>query len=256
MIYFLSDAHLGSRLIENPQEHQKLLITCLRSMSRDAEQVFLLGDIFDFWCEFFYGRAGKPHGFDDVLEALRELSARCPVHFFIGNHDLWTFGWLARQTGMQVHYEPLDITLHGKRCFLAHGDGLVHNDRKFMFIRGLFHNPLAQFLFRLVPPALGNRLGYSWAASSRRKHLKEPNTYLGENVEEQMIFAKEHEKQTHFDYYIFGHRHLEMHLLLASGAQVCVIGDFCDHTQYATLDENGTFTFMEFAPDEIKTNRM
>jgi len=247
MIYFLSDAHLGSRLIDNPLEHQQRLIGCLRRMSRDAEQVFLLGDIFDFWCEFFYGRAGKPQGFDQVLDAMRELTGHCPVHFFIGNHDIWTFGWLAKQTGMIVHKEPMDITLKGKRCFLAHGDGLVKKDRKFLFIRGLFHNPLAQFLFRLVPPSLGNHIGYNWAASSRRKHLQVPNVYLGENEEEQMIFAKQNEKKDHFDYYIFGHRHLEMDLLLTTGAQVFVLGDFCDHNAYARMDDNGTFYFEEYS---------
>ena len=247
MIYFLSDAHLGSRLIDKPEEHQQRLIACLRSMSRDAEQIFLLGDIFDFWCEFRYGRAGKPKGFDAVLQELRTLTSHCPVHFFIGNHDIWTFGWLAEQTGMIVHKEPLDITLHGKRCFLAHGDGLTRTDRKFLFIRGLFHNPLAQQLFRLVPPGLGNQIGYSWAASSRRKHLQVPNQYLGENVEEQMVFAKQHEETDHFDYYIFGHRHLEMSLLLKTGAQVCCIGDFCDHSQYARMDAEGRFYFEEYA---------
>lgn len=246
MIYFLSDAHLGSLLITNPQEHQQRLIDCLRSMSRDAEQVFLLGDIFDFWCEFFYGRAGKPKGFDAVLDAIRELTTHCPVHFFIGNHDIWTFGWLAKQTGVIVHKQPLDITLHGKRCFLAHGDGLTKKDRKFLFIRGLFHNPLAQFLFRLVPPRLGNYVGYNWAKASRQEDLDTPNIYRGENEEEQMIFAKQHEEKDHFDYYIFGHRHLEMSLLLKTGAQVCVIGDFCDHNQYAALDEQGVLHFEEY----------
>ena len=245
MIYFLSDAPLGSRLIADPQQHQQLLIRCLQSMQADAEQVFLLGDIFDFWCEFFYGRAGKPHGFDDVLQALRELTAHCPVHFFIGNHDIWTFGWLAQQTGMQIHKQPLDITLHGKRCFLAHGDGLASSDRRFLFIRALFHNPLAQFLFRLVPPALGNHIGYSWAQSSRRKHLAVPNLYMGENNEEQIIFAKHHEQTTHYDYYIFGHRHLEMNVLLATRAQVIVLGDFCDHQQYGAIDSDGHFSFLQ-----------
>ena len=85
MIYFLSDAHLGSRLISNPEEHQRRLVNCLREMSTDAEQIFLLGDIFDFWCEFFYGRTGKPKGFDEVLDTLRDLAHHCPVHFFIGS---------------------------------------------------------------------------------------------------------------------------------------------------------------------------
>jgi len=244
MVYFLSDAHLGSRAIANPDAHQQRFIACLRRMGEDAEAVFLLGDIFDFWCEFFYGRTGKPHGFDAVLEALRDLSAHCPVHFFIGNHDIWTFGWLARQTGMIIHKEPLDITLYGKRCFLAHGDGLGSRDRKFLFIKALFHHPLAQFLFRLVPPALGNRLGYSWAHASRLKHEQTPNLYQGENDEEQIRFAKAHEQTEHFDYYIFGHRHLEMQLLLSTGAQVCVLGDFFEQFTYACLTPQGSFSFL------------
>ena len=251
MIYFLSDAHLGSRLISNPEEHQRRLVNCLREMSTDAEQIFLLGDIFDFWCEFFYGRTGKPKGFDEVLDTLRDLAHHCPVHFFIGNHDLWTFGWLAKRTRMIVHKEPLDITLNGKRCFMAHGDGLIAKDKRYIRLRALFHNPVAQFFFRLVPPALGNYVGYNWAAASRRKHLQVPNIYHGENEEEQMVFAKQHEQTEHFDYYIFGHRHLEMHLLLPSGAQVCCIGDFCDHTQFAKMDEQGIFSFEEFPENEV-----
>lgn len=245
MIYFLSDAHLGARYIADPQQHQQRLIATLQQMSRDAEAVFLLGDIFDFWCEFRYGRAGKPKGFQPVLDALASLSKHCPVHFFIGNHDIWTFGWLAKQTGMIIHKKPLDITLYGKRCFLAHGDGLGSTDRKFLFIRGLFHNPIAQFLFRFTPPSLGNKLGYSWAEHSRQKHLATPNIYLGENNEPQLLFAKQHERTTHFDYYIFGHRHLEMSLLLPSGAQVCVLGDFFEQFAYGALSPNGTFTFLQ-----------
>ena len=152
---------------------------------------------------------------------------------------------------MIVHKEPLDITLNGKRCFLAHGDGLIAKDKRYIRLRALFHNPVAQFFFRLVPPALGNYVGYNWAAASRRKHLQVPNIYHGENEEEQMVFAKQHEQTEHFDYYIFGHRHLEMHLLLPSGAQVCCIGDFCDHTQFAKMDEQGTFSFEEYPENEV-----
>ena len=226
-------------------------------ISRDLSKLnpfqLIVGDqhIFDFWCEFFYGRTGKPKGFDEVLDTLRDLAHHCPVHFFIGNHDLWTFGWLAKRTGMIVHKEPLDITLNGKRCFLAHGDGLIAKDKRYIRLRALFHNPVAQFFFRLVPPALGNYVGYNWAAASRRKHLQVPNIYHGENEEEQMVFAKQHEQTEHFDYYIFGHRHLEMHLLLPSGAQVCCIGDFCDHTQFAKMDEQGIFSFEEYLENEV-----
>ena len=247
MIYFMSDAHLGSKAIDDPTAHQTRVVELLQRMSKDATAIYLLGDMFDFWYEYLWRDSSKAQ-YTPFLNCLRELTDKgIEVHFFTGNHDIWTFGWLAEQTGMIVHKEPLDITLHGKRCFLAHGDGLTKTDRKFLFIRGLFHNPLAQQLFRLVPPGLGNQIGYSWAASSRRKHLQVPNQYLGENVEEQMVFAKQHEETDHFDYYIFGHRHLEMSLLLKTGAQVCCIGDFCDHSQYARMDAEGRFYFEEYA---------
>lgn len=250
MVYFLSDAHLGSLVIADSANHHRKFISAIRQMSRDADAIYLLGDIFDFWSEFFYGRAGKPKGFDDILAALREAATRCPVHFFIGNHDIWTYGWLAEQTGMIVHKKPLITTIYGKRCYLAHGDGLGSTDRKYLFLRGLFHNPVAQFLFRLVPPALGNRLGYSWAEASRRGHSRTPNIYKGEDGEEQILFAKQHEQTQHVDYYIFGHRHLEYSLLLSTGAQVCVLGDFFEQFSYGAMAPNEPFSFHMFCPEE------
>lgn len=239
MIYFLSDAHLGSRVIENPQEHKQKFISLIREMCTDATAIYLMGDIFDFWCEFFYGKAGKPKGFDDVLEVLREASSKCEVHFFIGNHDIWTFGWLAEQTGMIIHKKPQTVVLNGKRCFLAHGDGVGETDRKFLFLRGLFHNPVLQFFFRLLPPAAGNEFGYRWAEASRRKDLEQPFDYQGETNESLVRFAKQTEATEHYDYYIFGHRHIELQLQLRTTAQVVILGDFFRQFTYARMDGSG-----------------
>ena len=166
MVYFLSDAHLGSRAITNPEAHQQTLIDMLNGMAKDATAIYLLGDIFDFWCEYFWRDQSKEQ-YRPFLNTLKSLTTKgIAIHFFIGNHDIWTFGWLARETGIEVHRKPTTLTINGKRVFLAHGDGLVPRNyisqlpkhlqkkiRQFIFLRRAFHSPLLQTLFRLLPPS-------------------------------------------------------------------------------------------------------
>lgn len=286
MYYFISDAHLGSRAMTNPEEHQQKLVNLLRVMEDDAAGVILLGDIFDFWYEYLWEcYPAKPETdaipcskrfFAPVLQQLRRMTDKgIEVHFFIGNHDIWTFGGLARMTGVTVHRRGEEITLNGKRCYLAHGDGLVPSGyidalpktikrkiRRFIFLRSVFHHPAAQALFRLVPPAWGDAFGYEWAKRSRLKELANPFPYKGENREELVLWAKEQEglctprtenraprtenreprtehRAPRTDYYIFGHRHIELDLQLASQSRVVILGDFFRQFTYASLDADG-----------------
>jgi len=286
--YFISDAHLGSRAMENPEEHQRKLVDLLRGMEGDAKGVFLLGDIFDFWYEYLWERYPKPvegcadaekrlpaeaipyskRPFAPVLQQLRRMTDQgIAVHFFIGNHDIWTFGGLAKMTGMTVHRTPETMALNGKRCFLAHGDGLVPSGyvdtlpkavkrkiRRFIFLRSVFHNPMAQALFGLVPPAVGDAFGYEWARRSRVRELANPFPYKGEAREELVLWAKEQEERRVESrkskvesgewnrepiYYIFGHRHIELDLQLVSKSRVVILGDFFRQFTYASLDADG-----------------
>ena len=251
MIYFLSDAHIGSRAMNDP-EHQLRFVQLLEQLAEDATAIYLLGDIFDFWSEYIWRDRSKEE-YKPILTCLRSLTDRgIDVHFFIGNHDIWTYGELARLTGMTVHRKPEIVTLHGKRCLLAHGDGLVPSNyltqfpkdvqkkiRKFMRLRALFHNPVAQALFRCVPPAWGNSLGYNWAKHSREKELANPCGYKGEIHEELVLYAKEQERNGHLDYYIFGHRHIELDLELATAARVIILGDCFRQWTYAAMNEQG-----------------
>ena len=253
MIYFISDAHLGSRAITNPQAHQKTLIDMLQSMAKDASAIYLLGDTFDFWCEYFWSDKSKQQ-YRHFLQTLRDITNKgVDIHFFIGNHDLWTFGWLEQNTGVHVHRKPESILINGKRIFLAHGDGLVPSNyieqlpkkvqkkiRNFIFLRKVFHNPVLQFLFRLLPPAWGNNFGYEWAKKSRLKELACPCPYKGENKEELVLFAKEQEqKGNHHDYYIFGHRHIELDLMLSSDSRIIILGDCWQQFTYAQMNSLG-----------------
>lgn len=253
MIYFLSDAHLGSRAIANPQAHQQILIDMLQSMSQDASAIYLLGDIFDFWCEYFWRDKSKEQ-YRPFLDMLKQLTNKgIIVHFFIGNHDIWTFGWLERETGVIVHRKPESVVIDGKKIFLAHGDGLVPSNylqdlpekvqkkiRNFMILRKIFHNPILQFFFRLLPPAFGNDFGYEWAKKSRLKELTSPCLYKGEDKEELVLFAKKQEELgAHHDYYIFGHRHIELDLMLNRDSRIMILGDCWQQFTYIQMDNCG-----------------
>ena len=125
MIYFLSDAHLGSRAISDFDAHQQTLISMLQTMAKDATAIYLLGDMFDFWCEYFWNDTSKEQ-YRPFLQAIKDITAKgIDVHFFIGNHDIWTFGWLEKETGVRIHRKSETILIGEKKVFLAHGDGLV-----------------------------------------------------------------------------------------------------------------------------------
>jgi UDP-2,3-diacylglucosamine hydrolase len=253
MIYFFSDAHLGSRAIDNPIAHQQTIISMLNDMAKDATAIYLLGDIFDFWCEYFWYDQSKEL-YHPILNTLKSLTDKgIDIHFFIGNHDIWTFGWLAQQTGVQIHRKPESVIINGKRIFLAHGDGLVPSYylqqlptaiqkkiKQFIFLRKVFHNPILQFLFRLIPPTWGNNFGYEWAKKSRLKELAKPCPYKGEDKEELVLFAKEQEQLgNQHDYYIFGHRHIELDLMLSRNSRIIILGDCWQQFTYAQMDDLG-----------------
>ena len=260
MIYFLSDSHLGSLAIERSWVHQKKLIDLLEEMSKDAVSIYMLGDMFDFWMEYFVHDKSKRQ-FHPFCKEIRKLVKRgIHVHFFIGNHDLWTFGGLAQLTGAEVHYEPCTIIRYGKSIYLSHGDGLLPDKwealypkdvrkkiKRFIQLKKIFNSPVLQFLFRCLPPSWGNKFGYEWAKRSRLKEMAHPCPYKGEDKEELVLFAKDEEKKgNHRDYYIFGHRHIELDLQIASGSRVVILGDCFQQWTYAKLDDHGRLSLNNF----------
>ncbi len=260
MIYFLSDAHLGSRAIDDFSAHQQTLVSMLHDMEKDATAIYLLGDIFDFWCEYFWQDKSKEQ-YRPFLQKIKQLTSKgIEVHFFIGNHDIWTFGWLAEQTGMTIHRKAETVTIHGRKVFLAHGDGLVPSNylrelpakiqkkiKQFIFLRRLFHSPILQFCFRLLPSHWGNEFGYEWAKKSRLKEKDGTYPYKGEDKEELVLYAKEQELTgNHHDLYIFGHRHIELDLMLSRDSRVMILGDCWRMFTYAQLDEQGIVIMNNF----------
>lgn len=234
MIYFLSDAHLGSLLVKKPRLHEKLLVEWLDEVKKDAKVIYLLGDMFDFWFEY---STVVPKGFVRFLGKLAELiDDGIEIHFFTGNHDIWTFGYLENEVGLIIHRQPITVQLGTKRFFMAHGDGLYAEKRAFEFLRKIFHNPFIQLLYSLIPPKFGQGFGYSWSKSNREKIKHIENKFKGEENENLVIFAKKYLETHDVDFLVFGHRHIALDLQLKNQKRVIILGDFVSVFSYGVFD--------------------
>lgn len=232
MIYFLSDVHLGSLLISDKREHEKKVVRLLDSMKKDATAIYLMGDIFDFWFEY---STVVPKGYSRLFGKISELTdSGVEVHFFIGNHDLWTFGYFEDELGMEVHYAPVVTELYGKKFFLAHGDGLSTGDAAFGFLRKIFHSHFAQRMFALLPPYIGQNLGFEWSRHNRL-HMKS-EAFKGEENERLILYAKDFVENNQVDYLVFGHRHIDLKLQLKNKAEMIILGDFIRLFSYGAFD--------------------
>ena len=242
-VYFLSDAHLGSLAIDHGRMQERRLVRFLDSIKEKAKAIYLLGDMFDFWNEYKYV---VPKGYTRFLGKLSELTDMgVEVHFFTGNHDIWTYGYLEKECGLIVHTKPETTEIYDKVFYLAHGDGLGDPDGKFKILRKVFHNRLCQRLLNFAHPWWGMQLGLNWAKHSRLKRADGKEApYMGEEKEFLVLYTKEYMK-THpdIDYFIYGHRHIELDLMLSRKTRMMILGDWIWQFTYAVFD--GEHMFME-----------
>lgn len=242
-IYFLSDAHLGSRAIPHGRTQERRLVNFLDGIKHRAAAVYLLGDMFDFWYEF---KTVIPKGYTRFLGKLSELTdLGVEVHFFTGNHDLWCGDYLEKECGVTIHREAVTCEIYGKVFFLSHGDGLGDGDWKYKCLRAIFHSHTLQCLFSALHPRWSMEFGLEWARHSR---LKRPDgiepEYMGEDKEPLVQFSKKY-LATHHDinYFIFGHRHIMLDLMLTRDARMLILGDWISEFSYAVFD--GEHLFLE-----------
>lgn len=232
-IYFISDIHLGAPALKNNREREKLFVSWLDEIKKDAAALFLMGDIFDYWFEY---KTVVPRGFTRTLGKLAEIAdSGIPVHFFTGNHDVWVFDYLPSELGVQVHREAMRATFSGKKFFLAHGDGLDPFDKGYHLLKKLFTNRFLQWLFAWVHPNWGVSLAHAWSKKSRlTKGVFVP--FQGEEKEGLYLFAKSTLEDEEVDYFIFGHRHLLLDLPLGKNTRYINLGDWISHFSYGVFD--------------------
>ena len=233
-IYFLSDFHLGSPDHAMSLVREKRIVKFLDEIKNEASHIFILGDLFDFWYEY---KKVIPKGFTRILGKLAELSdAGIEMHFFVGNHDMWMNGYFEKELNIKVHHHPEEFELMGKKFFLAHGDGLGPGDHRYKFMKKIFRSKVSQWMFGKVPPAIGIGVADYFSSKSRITTGKTDDQFLGEEKEWLIIFSREVLKTRHFDYFIFGHRHLPIDFKLTDATRYINLGDWIKYNSYAVFD--------------------
>lgn len=238
-IYFASDLHLGTPDAASSMLREKLFVSWLDEIKTDAQEIFIVGDVFDFWHE--YGTV-VPKGFVRLLGKLAELcDAGIPVHIFTGNHDLWMFGYLETEIGVTIHRAPVEREFYGKKFLIGHGDGLGPGDHGYKFIKKIFSNSVCQFFFKWLHPDIGVGIANYLSLKSRygvAGEKKELETFKGEEKEWLIVYAKRMLQHQHYHYFIFGHRHLPLDIKLNENSRYLNTGDWIDYNSYAVFDAN------------------
>ncbi len=238
-IYFLSDFHLGAPNAEASLVREKKIIKFLDGIKSDAAQIFIVGDLFDFWFEY---KKVVPKGYVRILGKIAELTdAGIPVHFFVGNHDMWMKDYFQKELNVPVYFEPAKFEFNNKKFFIGHGDGLGPGDHGYKFIKKVFRNRFSNFLFGILPPYIGIALADYFSRKSRAQTGKVNEIFLGEDKEWLIIYCKEVLKDSHFDFLIFGHRHLPIDFNIKNkegqpNSRYINLGDWINYFSYAVFD--------------------
>ncbi|RZK50772.1 MAG: UDP-2,3-diacylglucosamine diphosphatase [Pedobacter sp.] len=232
-IYFASDFHLGSPNYEESLKREKFVVSWLTEIEPTCSELFLMGDIFDFWFEY---KKVVPKGYIRLLGKLTQMAdSGIPIYFFKGNHDMWVYDYFIQEIGMKIISDELIIERNNKRFYLHHGDGLGPGDKFYKFLRRIFRNPICQFLFGILPPRIGLGLANYWSGKSRLAS-QVSEKIIAENEEWLVVHSKEILKKEAINYFVYGHRHLPLEIKLNEESIYINLGEWVNYSSYAEFD--------------------
>jgi UDP-2,3-diacylglucosamine hydrolase len=234
--YFASDFHLGTNAQLSSQEREKLIVKWMDEIAVDAEQLFLVGDVFDFWFE--YGSA-IPKGFTRVLGKIAEIrDSGISVHYFTGNHDMWMFRYMQDEFGIPIIRQPIRKQIGSKTFFIGHGDGLGPGDYGYKMIKSVFSNPLCQRVYSWLHPDIGLPIMRRFSGTSRRSNPS-VTAFKGAEQEKLVDFCNNYLDKDYVDFFIFGHRHLPIDFTLKNGQSRYInLGDWLMYNSFSVFDGN------------------
>lgn len=227
--YFISDAHLGLGTKEEEKVKEQRLISFLMNIQKDADSLFILGDLFDAWFEY---KTVIPKGFHRIISKLDELvQNKIAVHYLAGNHDYWMDDYFRDEIGIKIYSEPFDVKIDEKKIYMHHGDGLATNDNGYLIIKKIFRSPLNIRLFKLLHPDLGIRIARKFSVTSR-KHTSHKHYGEDDGIKK----AAEQKIKEGYDIVVMGHRHVPTLLKIENGLYVN-LGDWINHFTYAEFTD-------------------
>ncbi|WP_370624101.1 UDP-2,3-diacylglucosamine diphosphatase [Tenacibaculum sp. AHE15PA] len=235
-VYFASDQHLGAPTAEASFPREQKFVRWLKEVKEDAEAIFLLGDLFDFWFEY---KTVVPKGFVRVLGKLAEIKdSGIPIYFFVGNHDLWMADYFEKELNIPVFHNPQEFSINGKTLLVGHGDGLGPEDKGYKRMKKVFTFKPFKWLFRWLHPDLGVRLGQYMSVKNKMISGDEDFKFLGEDKEWLVQYCKRKLETKHYDYFIFGHRHLPLEIQLQENSRYINTGDWVQYFTYGVFNNN------------------
>ncbi|MDA9584266.1 UDP-2,3-diacylglucosamine diphosphatase [Flavobacteriaceae bacterium] len=241
-IYFASDQHLGAPTPKASLPREKKFVAWLDTIKEDAGTIFLLGDLFDFWFEY---KTVVPKGFVRVLGKLAELKdAGIDIYFFVGNHDLWMRDYFQKELNIPVFHKPEEFEINGKIFLIGHGDGLGPSDHGYKRMKKVFTFPFFKWLFRWLHPDIGVRLGHYFSVKNKLISGDEDARFLGEENEWLAQYCRRKLTEKHYDFFVFGHRHLPLEIELNNNSTYINLGDWIQHFTYGEFMK--TFKLKEF----------
>jgi len=244
-IYFASDQHFGAPTAEKSFPREQKFVKWLDEIKQDAEVLFLLGDLFDFWFEY---KTVVPKGFVRVLGKLAELrDSGITIYFFTGNHDLWMHDYFETELNIPVYHKPQQFVFNNKKFFIGHGDGLGPGDKGYKRMKKVFTNPFSKWLFRWLHPDLGVKLAQYLSVKNKLISGDSDVTFLGEDKEWLVLYSKRKLETAHYDYFIFGHRHLPMVIKVGDNSEYINLGDWIGYFTYGVFDGE-KFELKEYKP--------
>ena len=241
-IYFASDQHLGAPTPKASLPREKKFVAWLDTIKEDAGTIFLLGDLFDFWFEY---KTVVPKGFVRVLGKLAELKdAGIDIYFFVGNHDLWMRDYFQKELNIPIFHKPQEFEINGKIFLIGHGDGLGPSDHGYKRMKKVFTFPFFKWLFRWLHPDIGVRLGHYFSVKNKLISGDEDARFLGEENEWLAQYCRRKLTEKHYDFFVFGHRHLPLEIELNNNSTYINLGDWIQHFTYGEFMK--TFKLKEF----------
>ena len=233
-IYFASDQHFGAPTIEKSKVREQKFVAWLDEIKNDAEVLFLLGDLFDFWFEY---KTAVPKGFVRVLGKLAELKdSGIKIYFFVGNHDLWMQDYFETELNIPVFHKPQEFTFNNKTFLIGHGDGLGPGDKGYKRMKKVFTNPISKWLFRWLHPDIGIRLAQYLSVKNKLISGEEDVKFLGDENEWLVLYSKKKLQEKHYDYFVFGHRHLPLEISLSENSKYINTGDWILYFTYGIFN--------------------